>query len=160
MRSSLLICLMIVLGGAGVAGAQTEPGLAPTPTPATPTPVPREARHSLTVPILTWAAATAADQVTTYQFSSRYRSVLHESNPLVRPFDRHPALLVAAGSALDVGAAWLTNHWLGRRHPRLAKIAFFGAAGYRAYLAGYNVGAMRHARAVQDLVRAATTPSP
>jgi hypothetical protein len=82
------------------------------------------------MPSLAWAAGVAADQITTYRFSSQYGDLLHERNPLIHGIDRHPVLLVAAGSAIDAATGWAVSHYLGR-HPRLAKIAFYGAAAYR-----------------------------
>jgi hypothetical protein len=101
--------------------------------------------HSLRIPALVWAAGVAADQATTYRFSSRYGDLLHERNPLIQGLDPHPVLLVAAGSAIDAATGWAVYHYLGR-HPRLARIAFYGAAAYRSYLAVYNVQMMRQAQ--------------
>ena len=101
---------------------------------------------SLKIPTIVWAAAVAADQVTTYQFSSGYRSTLRERNPLIRGLDGHPAWLVTAGSAIDLTTAWAAHHFFGARHPRLVKIAFYGAAAYRTYLAAYNIRMMRRAQ--------------
>jgi hypothetical protein len=97
------------------------------------------------MPAIVWTAGVAADQITTYRFSSRYSDLLHERNPLIHGLDRHPVLLVAAGSAIDAATGWAVYHFLGR-HPKLAKIAFYGAAAYRGYLAVYNVQMMREAQ--------------
>jgi hypothetical protein len=107
----------------------------------------------LKLPMIIWSAAVAADQTTTYQFSSQYPDILHERNPLIRRFDSHPALLVSAGSAIDLGTAWAAQHFFGERHPRLVKLAFYGAAAYRTYLAVYNMRMMQQARAL-------TAPAP
>lgn len=96
----------------------------------------------LTVPILVWAAGAAADQVTTYQFSTRYRGMIREQNPMLRGLDRHPVWLVTAGSALDVGSGVLAYRLL-RGHPRVARTVYFGAAAFRVYLAGHNLHMMR-----------------
>jgi hypothetical protein len=101
------------------------------------------------MPVTIWAGAVAADQLTTYRFSSRYSDLLHETNPLVRGLDQHPALLVAAGTAIDAATAWAAYRLLGRQHPRLLKVVFYGAAAYRSYLAAYNVQMMRQAQAIR-----------
>jgi len=99
----------------------------------------------LKIPMIVWAAGVAADQFTTYRFSSRYGDVLHEVNPLIRGLDSKPALLVAAGTAIDAATGWAAYRWLGRRHPRIARTAFYAAATYRTYLAIYNARMMQHA---------------
>ena len=103
-----------------------------------------------------WAGAVIADQVTTYRFASEYRDVLRESNPLIRGLDQHPTLLVAAGGSIDAVTGWVAYRYLGPRHPKLTKAAFFGAAAFRVYLAGYNMQAMRRA----DQARAAALSLP
>lgn len=129
---------------------QTESALT-APVPAgTPSPV-----YEFKIPIMVWAAAVASDQATTYRFSSQYPSILHETNPLIRGLDQHPAWLVAAGTAMDVAAAWSVYHFFGKRHPRLVKIAFYAAAAYRTHLAFHNLRMME--RAQQRLPPAGST---
>jgi hypothetical protein len=106
------------------------------------------AEHALRMPAIVWAAAVAADQITTYRFSSQYSGVIREENPLLRGLDRHPALLVATGGAIDAASGWLSYRLL-HEHPRLAQLAFYGAAAYRAYLAGHNIEMMRQADALR-----------
>lgn len=111
----------------------------------------------LKVPVGVWIAGVAADQATTYWFSSRYGDLMHEENPLVRPLDRHPILLVATGAAVDAATGWAALRLLGPRHPKLARAVFYGAAGYRAYLAAHNVQMMRIASGMRS---AALAPQP
>jgi hypothetical protein len=110
--------------------------------------------HDLKLPVMVWIASVTADQVTTYQFSSRYRDMIHEENPLLHGLERHPALLVGAGAALDAATGWASYRLL-QNHPRLAQIVFYGAAGYRTYLALHNVQMMRQA----DVLRMRLIPS-
>ncbi len=132
----------------------TEPEQLPVP----PKPVGERAavdvKRELRVPIAVWAASVAADQTTTYLFSSRYPNVLHERNVLIRGLDQHPAALVAAGTAIDVATGWAAYRLL-RGHPTLAKVVFYGAAAYRTYLAAYNIRMMQRAQAITS-----TTPGP
>src|SRR5205814_8850999 len=97
----------------------------------------------LKIPAIVWAMGVATDQATTYQFSSRYPNVLHEQNPFIQGLDRHPVWLVAAGTAIDATTGWAVYHFLGPRHPRLVRIAFYSAAAYRTYLAVHNVRMMQ-----------------
>jgi hypothetical protein len=138
------VCLaFVLLSGAAAAQSRTEtPGRSPVgPTDA-------RQQSGLRLPVLLWAGAVAADQITTYQFSSQYRDVLHERNPVIRGLDRHPALLVTAGTALDVATAWAASRVL-QRHPRVMKVVFYGAAFYRSYLAFYNIEMMHNAQAMR-----------
>ena len=103
------------------------------------------------MPVMVWLAGVTADQVTTYQFSSKYRDMMHEENPLLHGLDRHPTLLVAAGAAIDAASGWASYHYL-RKHPRLVQIVFYGAATYRTYLALHNVQMMRRAEDLRTRV--------
>ena len=105
--------------------------------------------HGLKLPAILWASAVAADQITTYHFSSGYGDVLHERNPLINGLDGHPSWLVAAGAAIDAATAVAAYRLLGRSHPRLLKVALYGAAAYRAYLAAYNIQQMRRAQQIR-----------
>ena len=93
--------------------------------------------------MMIWASGVAADQFTTYRFASGYRDVLREANPLIGGLDRHPVLLVAAGSAMDAATGWAAWRLLGAHHPRIAKALFYSAAAYRTYLAAHNVRLMQ-----------------
>jgi hypothetical protein len=144
-KTLLLLCFALAILAASRVSAQSSANL--------PQPVVGSTSHGLKIPVLAWAATAAADQITTYQFASEYRDVLRERNPLIRGLDRHPALLVAAGSALDATMGWASYRWLGRDHPRIAKLVFYGAAAYRAYLTGYNMRAMHSADKLRQSVR-------
>jgi hypothetical protein len=86
--------------------------------------------HPLRLPIAVWTAAAAMDWATTYRFSTRYGDLLHEENPLISGLGGHPALMVAAGGAIDAATAWTAARLL-RGHPRLAQLTFYGAAAFR-----------------------------
>lgn len=107
-----------------------------------------EPRSELKIPTFVWTSAAAADWITTYRFSSTYGNLLHERNPLISGFDGHPAWMVTAGASIDAATWWAANRFLGRQHPRLMKLALYGAATYRVYLAAYNIQMMREARAL------------
>jgi hypothetical protein len=98
---------------------------------------------------LLWTGSVAADWITTYRFSSQYGDLLHETNPLIRGLDHHPVWLVTAGTAIDAATAWAAYRFIGRDHPKLLKVALYGAAAYRSYLATYNITMMREAEAIR-----------
>jgi hypothetical protein len=100
----------------------------------------------LKIPALVWVAAVASDQATTYRFSSQYPNILHEENPFIHGLERHPVWLVAAGTAMDAATGWAAYRFLAPRHPRLVRMAFYGAAAYRVYLAAHNVRMMQQAQ--------------
>jgi hypothetical protein len=134
-KPRVVVWLAIALLSASTVSAQSQ---------AEAPPVPPVSDHTLKIPAIVWAAGVAADQITTFRFSSQYGDLLHERNPLIHGLGGHPVLLVAAGSAIDAATGWAAYHFLGR-HPRLAKVAFYSAAAYRGYLAIYNVQMMaRH----------------
>jgi len=126
-RTTILVCACLSLVCAARAGAQERAG----------------DEAGLKIPMTIWAAGVAADQISTYRFASGYRDVLREANPLISGLDRHPVLLVAAGSAMDAATGWAAWRLLGANHPRVAKALFYGAAAYRTYLAVHNVRLMQ-----------------
>jgi hypothetical protein len=137
MKLTTFVWLAVTMLAANTAAAQSQPDS---------TAPPAAAAQSLKLPMIIWAAGVAADQVATYRFSSQYQGVLHEENVLIRGLDRHPALLVAAGSAIDAASGWAVYRFLAPKHPRLARVAFFSAAAYRAWLSVYDVQMMRRAQ--------------
>jgi hypothetical protein len=106
--------------------------------------------HLSKFPVLVWAGAVAADQITTYRFSIRYGDLMHEENPLIRDLSQHPTLLIAAGTAIDATTGWLAYRVFAR-HPRVGQIAFYAAAAYRGYLAAHNIQMMRLAEDIRRL---------
>lgn len=136
-RLSIAAAMVCLLAGAAPARAQAVDVLADAPD------------RGLKIPLLVWGSAVAADQATTYAFSSRDGDLLHERNPLIRGLDGHPAWLVAAGASLDAASAWAAYQFLGRRHPRVMKVALYGAAAYRSYLAIYNARMIHDAAALR-----------
>jgi hypothetical protein len=150
-KLQIVVTLAIALLAANTVSAQS---------PTESTDVPPVIDRGLKIPMIVWTAGVAADQITTYRFSSEYRDILHEQNPLVRGLDRHPTLLVAAGTAIDVATGWATYQFIGSRHPRLAKILFYGASAYRVYLAAYNIEMMRRASQLRAITSLRPTSSP
>ncbi|HYM23554.1 MAG TPA: hypothetical protein VEU08_10105 [Vicinamibacterales bacterium] len=127
MRKTIVVCAWLALVCAARAGAQDRV----------------DDRSGLKMPMTIWAAGVAADQISTYRFATGYRDVLREANPLISGLDRHPVLLVAAGSAMDAATGWAAWRFFGTSHPRVAKALFYGAAAYRTYLAVHNVRLMQ-----------------
>lgn len=113
----------------------------------------RDTPETLKLPTIVWASAAAADWITTYRFSTGYADLLHETNPLIRGLDQHPAWLVTAGASIDVATWWAGNRFLGQSHPRWMKAALYGGAAFRVYLAAYNIRMMREAQAIRDTRR-------
>jgi hypothetical protein len=130
LTATTLVCLAAALAWAQPAGAQQD-----------------QAQQSLKIAAAAWTAAVVSDHVTTFQFRTDFPDLLHEQNPLVRGLEDHPAWLVGANAAIDAATGWITYRWLGSRHPRLATLAFYGAAAYRASLTVHNVQMMNRARA-------------
>jgi len=137
--SALAVCLVLLLRFEGTAAAQEPPPLSPPP---------QLQQQHLKLSAVVWSAAVASDHVTTFQFRTKYPALLHEENVLVRHLEDHPAWLVGVNAAIDASTGLLVYKFLGSRHPRLATLAFYGAAAYRTYLSIHNVQMMEKARAV------------
>ena len=103
----------------------------------------------LKLPVMVWGGAVASDWISTYRFSTEYRDLLHETNPLIRTLDTHPGWMVTVGASIDAATGWAAYRLLGRNHPRVMKAVFYGAAAYRAYLMAYNIQMMREAQAIR-----------
>ena len=87
---------------------------------------------SLKIPTMVFAAAAAGDWASTYHGVSHLQ--FFEGDPLINRWQNHPALMVAAGTALDVGSVMIWNRYVGRRHPKLAALGLYVAASFRTYL--------------------------
>jgi hypothetical protein len=108
-----------------------------------------------------WLAAASADVVTTAQFAHTYTTprltasgalvVLHEGNPLLRPFEQHPVAISAALMGEYAGQMWLAQR-LARRHPRWAVAAMIAGSVVSTTYAARNVAHMRQ----MDALRAPT----
>jgi len=137
--SALAVCLVLLLRFESTAAAQEPPPLSQPP---------QLHQQHLKLSAVVWSAAVASDHVTTFQFRTKYPALLHEENVLVRHLEDHPAWLVGVNAAIDASTGWAVYKFLGNRHPRLATLAFYGAAAYRTYLSVHNVQMMEKARAV------------
>lgn len=93
----------------------------------------------LKISIGVFAGAAAADDASTWYFSNYHRDWLSERNPLVSGLDRHPIALTAAIASIDVTGAWAWKRYVGRKHPRLAAVGFYAAAGLRTWFAIHNI---------------------
>jgi|SRR5579872_5795713 len=87
---------------------------------------------SLKVPTIVFATAAAGDWFSTYHGVTHLEFL--EGDPLINRWQNHPALMVTAGTALDVGSVILWNRYVGRHHPKLAAVGLYVAAGFRTYL--------------------------
>lgn len=95
------------------------------------------AQTSLKVPTIAASAAAAADWVSTYHAIKNYK--IHETNPLLRPFDESPGQLVTVGALMDAGAVTAWNLTVGKKKPRLAAAGLWAMTAFRAYLVVHNV---------------------
>ena len=136
--SPLAVCLVLLFRFESTAAAQEPPPLSQ----------PQLQQQHLKLSAAVWTAAVASDHVTTFQFRTKYPALLHEENMLVRHLENHPAWLVGVNAAIDASTGWAVYKFLGNRHPRLATLAFYGAAAYRSYLSIHNVRMMEKARAM------------
>jgi hypothetical protein len=94
-----------------------------------------ESAHPLRVPTVVFSAAAAADWVSTYRLQQRGG---HEQNRMYSWADGRPEVIVTIGAASDVLGVWAWNRYVGRRHPRIARIGLYGASTFRIWLALHN----------------------
>ena len=93
--------------------------------------------NGLKVPTIAASAAAAADWASTYHAIKHYK--IHETNPLLRPFDHSPGQLVTVGALMDAGALTAWNLTVGKKKPRLAAAGLWTMTAFRAYLAVHNI---------------------
>ena len=91
--------------------------------------------QGLKLPTIVFAGAAGTDWVTTYRNVTRGGS---EANPLLSPLRSKPKGMVALGAGMDIAGVLAWNHFIGRRHPRLAAVGLYVAAAARAYIAYRN----------------------
>lgn len=94
-------------------------------------------RPGLRLPTTMFAVAATADWASTYHGVKHYR--LRETNPVLRRYDRTPAKMVLIGAAIDAGSVVAWNHFVGRKHPRVAAAGLWTMTAFRAYLALHNI---------------------
>lgn len=107
---------------------------------------------SLRAPTITFSAAATADWITTYRRLSEAQKCLlpnrlergvpfcvdgREHNPMLRPFNNNPVTTVAAGAAIDVVSLVIARK-IGKRHPKLVKVALYSATAFRGFIAARN----------------------
>ena len=92
---------------------------------------------SLNLPTAIFASAAAADWATTYHGVSSGKFA--EGNPTIRQWQDHPAGMVAAGAAMDVGSVLLWRRLVGRRHRKIAAAGLYAVATFRMYLTAKGV---------------------
>jgi hypothetical protein len=93
--------------------------------------------NGLRVPTIAASAAAAADWASTYHAIKNYK--IHETNPLLRPFEHSPGQLVIVGALMDAGALTAWNMTVGKKKPRLAAAGLWAMTAFRAYLVVHNV---------------------
>jgi hypothetical protein len=92
-----------------------------------------------------YAIAGALDVASTAAFVLRGG---HEGNPLLAPMQDKPALMLTVGVATSVTGVWAWNRFVGRKHPKIAAIGLYAAAGVHAFLAARNY--QKHRDRVHD----------
>ena len=100
-------------------------------------------RPNLRIPTIALSAAAAADWATTYHGLKYYH--LHETNPLLQPWQDSHGRLVTMGALMDVGIITTWNLTVGARHPRVAAAGLWATAVFRSYLAVQNLRNERRA---------------
>jgi hypothetical protein len=127
-RCRRLAAALMVVGACPALAAAQEPN-APPP--------------SLRLPTIAASAAAAADWASTYHALSNYR--VHETNPLLRPWNDTPGQLVGMGALMDVGGITAWNLTVGQKHPKVAATGLWVMTAFRSYLAVHNLRNERRA---------------
>ena len=111
--------------------------------------------QSLRLATAVYAIAGALDVASTAAFVLRGG---HEGNPLLAPLQKQPALMLAAGVATSVTSVWAWNHFVGRKHPKLAAAGLYAASAAHVFLVANNYKKHRdraHAQEIWDQQAAA-----
>ena len=101
----------------------------------------QDAAPSLKIPTIVFAGAAAADWTTTY--AALASGEFRECDPLLTFTKNRPVPTVVFGAALDVAAVWAWRRAVGRRHPKLAALGLYVAAGLQASIAARNLHRVR-----------------
>jgi hypothetical protein len=89
---------------------------------------------SLKLPTMVFAFAAGADAVTTYRNLSAGGN---ELNYFLKDID-HTGATIAVSVAADVVGVWAWNRYVGRKHPKLAKVGLYAASALRFFVAARN----------------------
>jgi hypothetical protein len=102
--------------------------------------LPAVSAQSLRVPTTVFALSSMADWSSTYVGLSNGTG---EQNPLLWFTESRPLPTVLVGASMDVAAVWAWNRYVGRSHPKLARIGLYVAAGFRFWLTYRNVSSLQ-----------------
>lgn len=102
-------------------------------------------KHSLTLPVLFYAAGATLDMAST-------ADCLHigcrEQNPLINWLEPHGAApMLAFGAAVEVTAVVALNHFIGPKHPRLVRAGLYAAGSLHLVYGLHNISEARGQRA-------------
>jgi hypothetical protein len=104
----------------------------------------QEPAPSLKFPTAIYLASASADIATTVYCQS---AGCREDNPMVNWLEpRGTTVMLAAGEAADIAGLWAWNRFVGRRNPKLAKIALYVVSGVRFAIAARNIREGREQR--------------
>jgi hypothetical protein len=84
-------------------------------------------KPSLTMPLLTYAGTAAMDYHSTYYFLQF--EGMQEANPTIKWLDHRPKTMLTVGAAMETTSIYFLYRWIGRSHPRLARVALYAGSG-------------------------------
>ena len=94
-------------------------------------------RPSLKIPTIVYASVAGADITTSLLCRP---PGCHESNPLIAWMEpQGQATMHITAAAMDAAGVWAWNRYVGRRHPKLAKVGLYVVAAVRVGVAVRNV---------------------
>lgn len=98
----------------------------------------RTSAEPLKIPLTIYAASAVADfhgTLLTFQHGG------HEVNPMYAWLDRKPVALGAVSALVDVASIWALHRWIGKKHPKIERIALYASAAnrLRAAYKGYRI---------------------
>ena len=114
---------------------------------AAPPPEAERPKESLRTATAVFAVAFTADMITTAAFVARGG---HEKNPMLAPLQDEPVLMLTVAAATATAGVWAWNRYVGRKHPKIAKVGLYAAAGVEFFVAARNWHLHTERRRVAD----------
>lgn len=101
-------------------------------------------RPSQKLPLIVYAGTAALDYHSTHHFLQF--EGMQEWNPAINWLDHRPKTMVSVGAAMEAAAAYAMHRWIGRKHPKIFRIAVYAVSGLHVVGAWRNYDTSDHRR--------------
>lgn len=109
---------------------------------------PQQSSGALNTATVVFSATAGADWLTTHRALS---NGMRETNPTLTMLKNRPTPTVIVGMAQDVVTVWAVRK-VGKRHPKLGTVTFYGLSAFRGFLAYRNYNRLQTQKQINDRI--------